>query len=326
MDQATLSRIVRSAAARAALWAALALLAGCATQTTSPAPLDANLVRATPLPEKSEPQPNTASAELVPQDDPEVQAAIRAWKGGQSAPIIRTSEFIQYPYGLTEAIVTCEPLRVCDVELDAGEEIQNVSIGDSSRWLVHPAFSGARETLTPHVMVKPTEYGIVTNAIVTTNRRTYYLGLVSKANGDPGDVRRVKFYYPLDLVEQANGTFRAKATVTHRAPDSTVARGPSLAADRLSFGYEIVGGQGLPWRPIRVFDDGQHVYIQMPTALQASEAPALLVQSRGESALVNYRVRLPYYVVDRLFDTAVLIVGVGRHQDRVTIQRKADGQ
>ena len=71
----------------------------------------------------------------------------------------------------------------------------------------------------------------------------------------------------------------------------------------------------------------QHVYIQVPATLQASEAPALLVQSRGgESALVNYRVRLPYYVVDRLFDTAVLIVGVGRHQDRVTIQRKADGQ
>ena len=31
-------------------------------------------------------------------------------------------------------------------------------------------------------------------------------------------------------------------------------------------------------------------------------------------------------MVDRLFDTAVLIIGVGRHQDRVTIQRKADGQ
>ena len=150
--------------------------------------------------------------------------------------------------------------------------------------------------------------------------------LVSMAKGDPGYVRRVKFYYPLDLVEQANGTFRAKATLAQRASDATVARGPRLAADRLSFGYEIVGGQGLAWRPVRVFDDGEHVYIQMPTALQASEAPALLVQSRGESALVNYRVRLPYYVVDRLFDTAVLIVGVGRYQDRVTIQRKADGQ
>src|SRR3989441_11980752 len=327
MDQAALSQTASGAAARAALGAALALLAGCATQPAPTAPLDEDLVRATAVPEKTELQPLPAAGELVHPDDPQVQGAMRAWKWGQSAPIIRTTEFIQYPYGLTEVIVTCEPLRVCDVELDSGEEIQNVSIGDTSRWLVHPAFSGARETLTPHVMVKPAEYAIATNAILTTNRRTYYLGLVSKAKGDPGYVRRVKFYYPLDLVEQANGTFRAKATLAQRASDATVARGPRLAADRLSFGYEIVGGQGLPWRPVRVFDDGQHVYIQMPAAVQASEAPALLVQSRGgESALVNYRVRLPYYVVDRLFDTAILIVGVGRHQDRVTIQRKADAQ
>jgi len=326
MDQAALSQTASGAAARAALGAALALLAGCATQPAPTAPFDEDLVRATPVPEKTELQPLPAAGELVPPDDREVQAAMRAWKSGQSAPIIRTTEFIQYPYGLTEVIVTCEPLRVCDVELDVGEEIQNVSIGDSSRWLVHPAFSGARETLTPHVMIKPTEYGIVTNAIITTNRRTYYLGLVSRVKGDPGYVRRVKFYYPLDLVEQTNGTFRAKAVLSRRAPDPTVARGPRLTPDRLAFGYEIVGGQGLPWRPLRVFDDGQHVYIQMPAALQASEAPALLVQSRGESALVNYRVRLPYYVVDRLFDTAVLIVGVGGHQDRVTIRRKADGQ
>jgi type IV secretory pathway VirB9-like protein len=46
----------------------------------------------------------------------------------------------------------------------------------------------------------------------------------------------------------------------------------------------------------------------------------------GEPALVDYRVRLPYYVVDRLFETAVLIVGAGSHQDRVTIRRKADAQ
>ena len=329
MDQATLSRIARGAAARAALWAALALLAGCATQVTQPAPLDEDLVRATPLPEKSEPQPTTATAELVPPDDPEVQAAcqeaLEALAEASSGTVTQV-DFGGREHVLIASVLVGQTEELADVTPDDGEEIQNVSIGDSSRWLVHPAFSGARETLTPHVMVKPTEYGIVTNAIVTTNRRTYYLGLVSKAKGDPGYVRRVKFYYPLDLVEQANGTFRGKATLTHRAPDATVARGPRLAADRLSFGYEIVGGQGLPWRPVRVFDDGQHVYIQMPTALRASEAPALLVQSRGESALVNYRVRLPYYVVDRLFDTAVLIVGVGRHQDRVTIQRKADGQ
>jgi type IV secretion system protein VirB9 len=307
--------------------AALALLAGCAAKSTPPTPADTDLVRATPVSDAPKVQPAPTAGELVPPDDPDVQAAMRAWKAGQSAPIIRTIEFIQYPYGLTEAVVTCEPLRVCDVELDAGEEVQNVSIGDASRWLVHPAFSGARETLTPHVMVKPSDHGIATNAIITTNKRTYYLGLVSKSKNDPGYVRRVKFYYPLDLVEQANGTFRAKGSVVRRDPETTVAKGPRLLPERLSFGYEIVGGQGLAWRPVRVFDDGQHVYIQMPSTLQASEAPALLVQSRsGESALVNYRVRLPYYVVDRLFDAAVLIVGVGRQQDRVTIRRKADGQ
>jgi len=327
MDQTALSRIALGTTAQAALALALALLPGCANQAGPSAPPDGDLVHATPVPEKTPPQPAPLAGELVPPDDPQVQAAMRAWKSGQPAPIIRTTEFIQYPYGLTEAIVTCEPLRVCDVELDTGEEIQNVSIGDTSRWLVHPAFSGARENLTPHVMVKPAEYAITTNAIVTTNRRTYYLGLVSKAKGDPGYVRRVKFYYPQDLVEQANGAFRAKAALTRRDSDAAVAQGPRLAPDRLSFGYEILGGQGLAWRPLRAFDDGQHVYIQMPATLQASEAPALLVQSRGgDAALVNYRVRLPYYVVDRLFDTAVLIVGVGRQQDRVTIRRKTDAQ
>jgi len=35
--------------------------------------------------------------------------------------------------------------------------------------------------------------------------------------------------------------------------------------------------------------------------------------------MVNYRVKGNYYVVDRLFSDAILIAGVGRNQDRVTI-------
>src|SRR5207244_13648724 len=114
--------------------------------------------------------------------------------------------FIQYPYGVTEAVVTGQPLRVCDIELEAGEEILNVSLGDSSRWLASPAFSGDGEGLTPHVLVKPTEIGIATNAVITTTRRTYYLGLVSRS--DATQVRRVKFYYPQALAVMANGIFR----------------------------------------------------------------------------------------------------------------------
>lgn len=263
-----------------------------------------------------------AAGELIGPGDPEIQAALQAYQAGNPAPIIRTEEFIQYPHGLGEAVVTCEPLRVCDIELETGEEILNLSLGDASRWLASPAFSGANATVTPHVIVKPTEYGIVTNAVITTTRRTYYLGLVSKPKGKAGHVRRVKFYYPKDLLQEVNGLFHARQAAARREQETTVARLPKLAVDALNFEYELTEGQGLPWRPVRVFDDGRQVYIQMPDAMRTREAPVLLVQTRGgDAALVNYRLRPPYYVVDKLFETAVLILGVGSSQERVTIRR-----
>ena len=37
--------------------------------------------------------------------------------------------------------------------------------------------------------------------------------------------------------------------------------------------------------------------------------------------MVNYRVQNNRYIVDAVFDKAMLIVGVGRNQERVTITR-----
>ena len=296
-------------------------LPGCAALNRTEAIPD-DLARAVPVVDPvsdTAPEPVPATGELIGPDDPDIQAAMKAWKANGQAPIIRKDEFVQYPYGLTEAVVTCQPLRVCDIELEAGEEILNVSLGDSSRWLASPAFSGDGEGLTPHVLVKPTELGIATNAVITTTRRTYYLGLVSRT--DATHVRRVKFYYPQDLVQQANGFFRAKAAQRKQDQQAILARLPRFAPEALNFNYRIEGDD-VPWKPVRVFDDGTHVYIQMPQAMRVTEAPALLVQTRtGDAALVNYRLRQPYYVVDKLFETALLITGVGSHQERVTIRR-----
>jgi type IV secretion system protein VirB9 len=41
----------------------------------------------------------------------------------------------------------------------------------------------------------------------------------------------------------------------------------------------------------------------------------------GKSELVNFRVDGSRYIVDRLFDKAILVVGVGKKQTRVTITR-----
>src|SRR5437667_11831020 len=200
------------------------VLPGCAALNRTEA-IPEDLARAVPVVDTvtdTAPEPAPTTGELVGPDDPDIQAAMKAWKANGQEPIIRKDEFVQYPYGLTEAIVTCQPLRVCDIELEAGEEILNVSLGDSSRWLASPAFSGDGEGLTPHVLVKPTELGIATNAVITTTRRTYYLALVSRT--DATHVRRVKFYYPQDLVQQANGIFRAKAAQLRQDQQTTIAR------------------------------------------------------------------------------------------------------
>jgi len=286
--------------------------------------LPSDLTEATRLEEPlgaAAPEPGPATGKLIDPNDAEIRAALKAWKDTGRAPIIRTDEFIQYPYGLTEAVLVCQPLRVCDIELEAGEEVMNVSLGDAGRWLANPAFSGDHDTPTPHVLVKPTEFGIATNAVITTTRRTYYLALVSPAKGGATPARRVKFYYPQDLVQQANGVFRAKAEERKREAQTTAAHLSRVALDSLNFDYQIDGAK-VPWRPVRVFDDGTRVYIQMPAAMRVTEAPALLVETRtGDIALVNYRLRQRYYIVDKLFETAVLVVGVGSHQDRVTIRR-----
>ena len=94
--------------------------------------------------------------------------------------------------------------------------------------------------------------------------------------------------------------------------------GTRITTSNLSFKYEIIDRRGMftrwfgkeiRWRPLRVFDDGSKTFIQFPPGLKSSEAPALFVVSSHGNQLVNYRVKGDYYIVDRLFDEARLIVG-----------------
>jgi len=62
--------------------------------------------------------------------------------------------------------------------------------------------------------------------------------------------------------------------------------------------------------------------------MSQTEAPTLLVVrkdgglfSDAETVMVNYRVQNNRYIVDSVFDKAILVAGVGSSQDRVTITR-----
>ena len=136
-------------------------------------------------------------------------------------------------------------------------------------------------------------------------------------------MQEVEFYYPDELLTAMKEADAAAASAKQQAVDppsdsGDVVKVASVDPAQLNFAYTL-SGPNVPWKPIRAFDDGAHVYIQMPAEMKASEAPAPLINAGSGTQMVNYRVEGNYYVVDRLFSDAILVSGVGRDQDRVTI-------
>jgi type IV secretion system protein VirB9 len=219
-----------------------------------------------------------------------------------------------------QPILTCKPLRVCEIELEAGEEVLDVALGDPLRWLAQPMESGPPDARAPHVIVKPTEPEISTNLVISTTRRVYHLGLISTTEEGGAYVRSARFYYPQETVAHWTAARERESKLREEQKQRVAASGPTVRPEELDFSYAVEGQT--PWRPTQVFDDGVHVYLQMPPSMLVTEAPALFVETAiGDRSLVNYRLRGRYYIVDKLFSRAVLVLGVGSQQEQVVIRR-----
>src|SRR3546814_17941263 len=57
-----------------------------------------------------------------------------------------------------------------------------VAAGDTVRWVIGEAASGTGPTRRTHILVKPTDPGLVTNLVINTDRRSYTVELRSTAN------------------------------------------------------------------------------------------------------------------------------------------------
>jgi type IV secretion system protein VirB9 len=179
---------------------------------------------------------------------------------------------------------------------------------------------GQGEETTSAIVLKPQEPGLDTNLLITTDRRAYYLRLVSK----PQDyVARVAFSYP----EEQNGKKWQEHLLAQRAQALEGKRDASLmpamiTAEKLNFAYKVTGANE-QLRPLRVFDDGAKTYIQMRPEIQNTEAPVLVVLgSDGKGEMTNYRVQQQTYIVDRVFERARLILGAGKKAQKVEITRE----
>ncbi|MBA3447687.1 MAG: P-type conjugative transfer protein TrbG [Pseudaminobacter sp.] len=230
------------------------------------------------------------------------------WRGSRGLVTKGPDGKVIFLYGEVQPSVVCSPLQVCDIELQPGEVVRDVLIGDTVRWKVEPATSGATGGQAIHLIVKPSEPGLVTSMVVTTSRRTYHIQLKSHQSQY---MARVGFEYPEDV--------STKLADINARLEASVIPGAGVPAEQLNFGYSVSGSAR--WRPTRVYSDGLKTYIQFPRTLASQDAPVLFVVSGGENRIVNYRMKGNMMVVDYQVDRAVLLSGVGRRQEKVTIRR-----
>jgi type IV secretion system protein VirB9 len=190
------------------------------------------------------------------------------------------------------------PEQVTDITLQPGETLSSVSAGDTVRWVVGDTTSGSGGAKQAHVLVKPFAAGLKTNLVIMTDRRSYHLVLEST---DRTAMAAISWTYPQDqlvALHQQNERGELAAPIAE-----------NVALEDLHFRYAVTGDSP-PWRPVRAFDDGSHVYIEFPARIDQGEAPPLFVVGPdGDNQLVNYRVRRNYYIVDRLFAAAELRLG-----------------
>ncbi|SCB49608.1 P-type conjugative transfer protein TrbG [Rhizobium multihospitium] len=228
------------------------------------------------------------------------------WRGAPGLVTRGPDGKVIFLFGETQPSVVCSPLQVCDVELQGGEIVRDVLVGDTVRWKVEPATSGATGGQAIHLIVKPSEPGLVTSMVVTTSRRTYHIQLKSHPSQY---MARVGFEYPEDASTKL-------ADINARLETGGI---PGTAPDKLNFAYSVSGNA--PWKPKRVYSDGVKTYIQFPKSISGQDAPVLFVISGGQNRIVNYRMKNDMMVVDYAVDKAILVSGVGWRQQKITIRR-----
>lgn len=254
---------------------------------------------------------------------PQEQKAIgigKKWQTGQmsTTPTAGGDGAIIFQFGNGQTQVVCAVLQVCDISLQPGEQFNSLNGGDP-RFIVDPGISGSGPNQTLHLILKPLDVGLDTALVVMTDRRTYHFRLRSTRNESMPFAR---FNYPEDAAAKWAAMRSAEVKDRH---DNTLPQTREYLGD-LNFNYDISGKAR--WKPVRVYNDGVKTIIEMPDSMAQSEAPTLLVVRRdggffrdAETQMVNYRVQGNRYIVDTIFDKAILVAGVGSSQDKITIER-----
>ena len=238
----------------------------------------------------------------------------KKWMDGKTKPITKGDGSVTYFYGATLPTVVCAPLKICDIQLEAGERIlkNGLKVADTVRWGVSPMVSGEGGNAITHVTVKPSDSGLDTNMVIATDKRTYNIKLVSRKNDW---MPTINFDYPEQIHDAIESLYAKQAEA-----NELKILGDGLNIDNLSFNYNIEGKA--PFVPIRVYNNSVKTILDMPRTVATGKLPSLLVVNANKRELINYRYRNGKFIVDGLPQQIILLLGSGKQQQSVLITKK----
>jgi type IV secretion system protein VirB9 len=232
-------------------------------------------------------------------------------KKGQADIITRPDGTFVFPYGLIEATLTTKKMFFSQIILEEGEKVTNAVAGDTTRWQVVPRYIGDADNYTPVILIKPFFGGLQTNLSIITNKRDYNIVICSVDSGDY--MERMAFYYPQDRADGLNVGLPPGG-------NDTASSAPKINIENIRHDFVLKGDRRLSWFPKDVFEDGQKVYIKMPATVSRSELPVFMaMDATGQTEVVNYRYRRPYFVIDTLFTHGVLVLGTDKYRKVIEI-------
>lgn len=298
-------------------------LTGCMTEQAPPTFTSAQLKNEQP--QLIQAPSKTMAYKLTYGSDPGLASAFNQYVKTGKAPNISSDGFIKIAYNAgQQPVIQATPFQVTVISLEPGEKFTNITSGDPNRWTYSAAVSGAGANAQQNILVKPkpsdtASLNMATNMVITTDKRIYTIRLVCAPNTSSAKI--VSFWYPEEMVDAVNNAALKKAE------DNTVVSSTNINLKNVNFNYNVSSGGLLTpnpsWMPQRVFDDGTHTYIQFPEGMTSRDMPALFIVNGDNKELVNYRSKPPYFVVDKLFKKAILVLGVGHDQKQVTLTNQA---
>lgn len=204
--------------------------------------------------------------------------------------------------------VYAQPLRACDIILEAGETvIETPFISDSARWMLGAGVSYDRGAPVQHIYVKPSESSIEASLIINTDRRVYHIILRSYR----------ETHMPIIRWRYRSLNMPNNYITPPQSGDGGADGRPSADPRFLSFNYRIAYSlfRKPYWLPELVFDDGSKTYITFPESVLSRELPTVFENRRD---FLNYRVNGNLIIIDKLVENLTVKI----EDTLITISKK----